>query len=140
MAAVMQQENEFRPNPGFKKGYDPRRWSEGTKILPDGRTLAMLAREHAPEAIATVAAVMNGKDPQTGEDKDWPVQHRLRAAELILERGFGKATQHVELNAAGNIDLEQLSRDALLRIVASAESAGESEAEIIESPEGEKEG
>lgn len=45
-----------------------------------------MAREHAARAIETLADVMNGGD----EDRD-----RIRAAEALLDRGYGKAAQAI---------------------------------------------
>ena len=113
----------------FKKGNDPRRMT-AIKVLPDGRTLAQLCRSHAPEAIEAVVAVMRGKDPESGEDKDWPIAARLRAAELLLERGFGKAPAVVQVESQ-ELDLSKLGREALQRIVAAADAE---EAQVV--PEG----
>lgn len=46
-----------------------------------------MAREHAERAIDTIASVMND---EFAEDKD-----KIRAAEAILDRGYGKAAQAI---------------------------------------------
>jgi len=47
-----------------------------------------LARVHGPEAIETLARLMRESDPRT----------QVAAAKELLDRGFGKAEQHVDVS------------------------------------------
>ena len=49
-----------------------------------------LARQHSTDAIATLVKIM--------KDDAAPHSARVLAAEKILDRGFGKPTQHIEAN------------------------------------------
>lgn len=50
----------------------------------------------APEALKTLAHVMANAD----RDSD-----RVKAAEVILDRGYGKATQHIDANVESQIQV-----------------------------------
>jgi hypothetical protein len=62
------------------------------------REVIELARAHGPEAIAVLADIMN--DPES------PPAARVAAANALLDRGWGKPAQAVELfgNAGGPIE------------------------------------
>lgn len=62
------------------------------RIGPNGETAAQLARMHTPEAIATLAEVNN--NPKA------PAIARVAAANALLDRGWGKPTEYVELDAS----------------------------------------
>lgn len=53
--------------------------------MPDGRTLSEAAREHSPEALKVLVEAL--KIPETA----------MAAAKEILDRGFGRPAQAVEL-------------------------------------------
>lgn len=53
--------------------------------MPDGRTLSEAAREHSPEALRVLVEAL--RDPNTA----------LAAAKEILDRGFGRPAQAVEI-------------------------------------------
>jgi hypothetical protein len=93
-----------QPNPGaFKKGDDPRR-AGGLKVV-NGKTLAQLAREHTPEAVALVARCIT--------DETQRMCDRLRASELILDRGWGRPTSVVEMNVTHGRALNTLTMQEL---------------------------
>ena len=78
------------------------------------RDASALARNHTEKAIETVADVLN--DP-FAENKD-----RLKAAELMLDRGHGKAAQAVIQVPANRRQAEALARlsdDELMNIIQS---------------------
>lgn len=62
-----------------------------------------LAREYAPEAIATLRKIMlDGKTSASA---------RISAATVLIDRGYGKARQEVEIS--GTFDYTRLSDDQL---------------------------
>ena len=69
------------------------KWTKGQSGNPGGRPKVVaevrdLAREHTTEAIETLVGVM--KNPKA------PPHARITAATALLDRGYGKPTQHVE--------------------------------------------
>ena len=75
----------------FQKGKSGNPGGRSPRIGPNGETAAQLARMHTAEAIATLAEVCNSKG---AEPRD-----RIAAANGLLDRGWGKPTEHVELDA-----------------------------------------
>lgn len=93
------------PNPGgFRNGDDPRR-AGGLKIY-DGMTLAQMARQQGPACLALLA--------RARDDENVPWKDRIRASEIILDRGYGKAVSTLEVRDVRPI--ESLSRSELLAI------------------------
>ncbi len=74
------------------------------------------AREHTREAIETLVSVMNSTEA--------PAAARVAASQGILDRGYGKATQHIEADI--NV-LDGLSHDGKRGLLAAIEAldAGE---------------
>lgn len=82
-----------QPNPGgFKKGDDPRR-PQGL-VLSNGESFAKRARELGPDALEWWDTVWR--------DESHPISTRLRASEMIVERGFGKAVSTLDINVNDN--------------------------------------
>lgn len=69
-----------RPGAGRKHG----------SLLPGHKALRDLARDHVEEAIGVVLAVM--RDPSHPK--------RLDAAQLMIERAWGRAPQNIEVTGA----------------------------------------
>jgi hypothetical protein len=109
--AILPAENRFpKHHPGqFKKGEDSRRAGGGMRLY-DGYTLSELARKRTPECINLLVRAMQG------EDVPWPV--RVRATEILLDRGHGRAVSLVEMNVTHNRDITSLTRDELRAIAA----------------------
>ena len=94
-AQAAAQPNERRPGT-FRPGHDPRRVPRGKGVVPrlsDGRTLYELAREYTEDALCVAAAVMHDPNEQP--------ELRLKAAALILTRGWGDAPKALNLNLDG---------------------------------------
>lgn len=73
----------------------PGTFRPGQSGNPSGRPKALkhveeAAREHTPAAIATLAAIM--------QDDAQPAAARTHAAQILLDRGWGKARQPAELS------------------------------------------
>lgn len=94
-------------NPGaFKRGHDPRR-AVGLRLV-NGRTLASYAREYTVEAVQVLAEVL--RDPQQ------KACDRLKAAEYLLDRGWGKAVSVVQMEVNDTAEIRELTREALLAL------------------------
>jgi hypothetical protein len=94
-------------NPGsFKKGPDPRR-AVGLRLV-NGRTLASYAREYTLEALETIVGVMRDANARPAD--------RAKAAEMIIDRGWGKAVSVVHMETNDVAEIRELTRDALLAI------------------------
>ena len=92
------------PNPGVK-------FQKGQSGNPRGRSpqiieVAKAAREHTTEALETLARIMR--------DAKATASARVSAAVAILERGWGKAPQVIDLRR--EIDMKELSDDELTLI------------------------
>jgi hypothetical protein len=71
--------------------------------------LESMARAHTETAIRTIAGVMNNKKAGNGD--------RLRAAEILMDRGWGKAASTLEITGKnkGPIELAALSPHEIAR-------------------------
>ncbi|WP_426287517.1 hypothetical protein [Luteibacter sp. E-22] len=73
------------------------------RVGPNGESIAELARAHTVEALATLVAVCNGDVGKP--DKDNPkltlieAKDRIAAANAILDRGWGKPKESVDIDA-----------------------------------------
>lgn len=102
----------------FKKGQSGNPGGRARVILPDGRTVTDLAREHTQEAIETLVHVMR--------DTGAPAAARVAAADKIISRGWGQAPQTIALAPAvpetpdlSSMTVEQLEALEALRSLAS---------------------
>jgi hypothetical protein len=78
------------------------------------RSVEALAREHTEQAIETIAEIMN-EDSLLVEP-----QHRLRAAEMLLDRAHGKPTSvsvQLPANRRAAQRYAQLSDDELMEAI-----------------------
>lgn len=95
-------------------------WKTGQSGNPGGRpkkteemrSAEELARKHSPEAIQALIIAMRTAET----DRD-----RIHAAEIILDRGWGKPAQTSNVNVSKKSILE-LSDDELISIIASERS------------------
>lgn len=98
--------NANPPSNGFKKGQSG---NPAGRAKPSAEELDLraAARLKAPEALITIIQLMT-------ESQNDAV--KLKAAEIVLDRGYGKATQTVEMNVKRSVN--ELS-DAELHAIAS---------------------
>ena len=80
-----------------------------------------LARNHTAKALSTLASIMNQAKA--------PAAARVQAAQALLDRGWGKATQVVEATV-NNVDASRVSDLELATIIAIDSGEGTPEAEI----------
>jgi len=101
----------------FKKGHDPRR-AVGNNMAraKDGKSVASIARGYTEEALLKQVEIMR--------DPDAPVREVLRASELIIARGWGTATQTVDISASikhqhevSTIDFTAISQEARIQLL-----------------------
>ena len=72
----------------FVKGQSGNPGGRAKAVMPDGRTLSEAAREHSPAALQVLVDALSR--PETA----------LVAAKEILDRGFGRPAQSVELTGS----------------------------------------
>ena len=96
----------------FKAGEDERRLLPPRR-LPNGRTLASLARDYTEESVNVLVSVV------TGTMSDVKPSDRIRAAEILLDRGWGKPKETVQLELT-TANVTTLTRDQLRAIAAGA--------------------
>lgn len=95
---------ELRQKPKYNKGWaNLRPPQKGEVRNPRGRPkkdldLAALAQSHARKAIETLVEVMG--------DATATPSARVGAASELLDRGFGRAPQHIDMNATVSLSAE----------------------------------
>jgi hypothetical protein len=92
----------------FRKGDDPRRFG-GSKLY-DGMTLAQLARQRTPKCLELLE--------RAREDEACPWAVRVRASEILLDRGHGRAVSVIEMSVTHERSITSLTRDELRAIAA----------------------
>jgi hypothetical protein len=100
------------------------RFQPGVSGNPGGRPKELghvrdLAREHTDEAIRTLASIMR-------DDKE-PAPARVRAAEALLDRGWGRAETTANVKVPTNV--RDLSTEELLALIADYEATGDERGE-----------
>ena len=86
-----------------------RPWQPGESGNPSGRpkgtrdlaNLVLAETGNGEELVAALLAVVRGEMPDVPgikKDRAIKISDQLRALEMLLDRGFGKAPQHVELS------------------------------------------
>jgi len=92
----------------FRPGDDPRR-PNGLKLY-DGMTLAQMARKRTPKCLELLERAM--------EDESCPWAVRVRASEILLDRGHGRAVSVIEMSVTHERPITSLTRDELRAIAA----------------------
>lgn len=82
----------------FEKGKSGNPGGRPKAVMPDGRTLAEAAREHSPAALQVLLDAL--KRPDTA----------FAAAKELLDRGFGRAPQSVEVGGPDGGPIETRSQ------------------------------
>ncbi len=93
------------------------KWEKGKSGNPGGRPKAYrdvveAARKRTIKAIKTLESVMTTSDNDSA---------RVKAAEVLLDRGWGKPVQPVDLDPHNRQELERRAREILARRAAEAE-------------------
>lgn len=110
----------MRHSGSFQPGNDPRRPEHfQPRRLPDGRTLASIARQYTEESVNVLVQVVRG------ELEGVKVGEQLRAAEILLDRGWGKAVSVVAMDVNDSREMGALSRAELMVIAAGAVIEGQ---------------
>jgi len=90
----MTEKKERKPRSGettWKPGQSGNPGGRSPRVGPNGETVAELARAHTKEAIDCLVEVLTGK---ANEARD-----RIAAANALLDRGWGKPKESVDLDA-----------------------------------------
>jgi hypothetical protein len=110
----------MRHTGSFQPGNDPRRLENfQPRRLPDGRTLASIARQYTEDSVNILVSVVRG------ELAGVKVGDQLKAAEILLDRGWGKAVSVVAMDVNDSRQMGALSRAELMVIAAGAVIDGE---------------
>ena len=80
--------------------------------LPANASLPLLARSFTRRAVELLAEVLDNEDEAT--------KNRIQAAQILLDRGWGRAPQSVEINVTSTDNVRELSREALIQIASGA--------------------
>lgn len=75
----------------WQKGKSGNPGGRSPRVGPNGETIAQLARGHTLEALQTLVDICNSKSAMEFA--------RIQAANAILDRGWGKPKESVELDA-----------------------------------------
>jgi hypothetical protein len=97
-------------------------WAPGASGNPSGRPRILkdvidLAREHTGEAVENLVMIMRSEKA--------PAQARVAACNSLLDRGYGKPMQAVDVNS--QINLGGISNADIESILAALDAAGENE-------------
>ena len=101
----------------FRKGQSGNPGGRPIAVLDDGRTLADVAREHTSEAIETLAKIMRDAD-QSGAA-------RVSAANAILDRGWGRPKQELDVDVRNDQAIVDAIRAGHARVTAYNEERAE---------------
>lgn len=74
------------------------------------RNISTLCREYTKDAVLTLVEIMTDPNQRAGD--------RVRAANSILDRGWGTAPVNIKVNADGMTDLSKMGEAELLAIIA----------------------
>lgn len=94
-------------------------WKKGQSGNPGGRRKEVAhvreaAREWTEEAIKTLAEIMI--------DPEQPAAARVQAADKLLDRGYGRAPQHVTADIVQTVQIDELTEEQLASVIATGEA------------------
>ena len=93
------------PNPHGRAGYP-----DGT-VKSKAESLARLCRKMTPDVVELLHTIIKGEHP------DANVSDQLKAAQLVLDRGYGRAVSVVEMSVTTQPrELKALTREELIRL------------------------
>jgi hypothetical protein len=106
-----------QPESTKPSGREATQWKPGQSGNPGGRPAVIrevrdLARAHTADAFNTLLGVC--------QDKEAPPAARVAAAAHILDRGYGKPTQHVSQTVR---HIKQMTDDELIAYLSGADEA-----------------
>lgn len=105
---------------------DPRIFKGGRQRVEviRGMTIAEIAQTKSPQCVDLLHAVVCGVDEDSpNKKKDYPINQRIRAAELILAYAFGKPVNSLQLTeinkVSGSGSLTEMHTSELLALAQS---------------------
>lgn len=93
----------------FVKGQSGNPSGRPKKLLPDGRSLSDLAKDYTSDAVQALVDVLSGDGA--------PHAARVSAATALLDRGWGKPSQSVELTGDADNPLQLITRIELSAVL-----------------------
>ena len=85
----------------------------------NGYSLPELCRMHAPACVTLLSFLVDGVDYE-GEPTKYAMKDRIRAAQILLDRGFGKSLDYAamkELNQASSDRTIDMTNDELVALI-----------------------
>lgn len=82
----------------FAKGQSGNPNGRPKKLLPDGRSLSDLCKIHTDVAVMALSDILR--------DDGAPAAARIQAAQALLDRGWGRPAQSVELSGTDGDPIE----------------------------------
>lgn len=100
----------------------------------DPRKIVLEARKYTVQAVKILASIMEGEcglDKQ-GVPVEVPAAVRIRAAELLIERGFGKSPQAIVLKDESSNQLGGLHSIPIAERIAALKAAKEQQGQTVD--------
>jgi hypothetical protein len=91
----------------FEKGRSGNPGGRAKAVLPDGRSLMDLAREHTPTAVNALVDVLSSEEASDAA--------KVSAATALLDRGWGRPRQDVSLEVTSDEGIASVLEQARRR-------------------------
>ncbi|WP_293921820.1 hypothetical protein [Sphingobium sp. UBA5915] len=91
----------------FKKGQSGNPAGRSPTVMPDGRTLTDVAREHTLEAVNCLVAMV--------ADEKAPHAAKVSAATALLDRGWGRPRQDLGVDIKSDASVAKMLEEARRR-------------------------
>ena len=110
---------------GFKKGFDPNRYTGGKQrlIIAHGMTMTELCQQWTADSVNLLGQIVTNTNPDgTERAKPFGSASRIKAAIALLDRGHGKPESTIKLADASLGDrkaIQSMPTERLLQLIQS---------------------